>query len=300
MAPRPPPLSLADITDTSSYRFSDDPSKAHTVQQATGSICNVTDLSPVLIRLLDTNEKHTTAFVEDVRRLLDRGMPPACVLLNPPGDGNCLMYALVFTLGSATIQENHARIFVDRKIGGVTQKKVATSLRRSIQALASNVWRGNVVPPSFIFFDLKTDDFEIAVYQRLKVMPDDFPVVAAEIYNKKIDYNSNQNQPSDLAVEDKVFVRMFAVKFKVDVVVHQLHTNEPKENNTDPTTGWSTHIFYKDGSAMAITRMVVEFTVLDWSQFPRQIILYDTEPPGSPGFDDKKKAHKRSKKKKQI
>ena len=95
-------------------------------------------------------------------------------------------------------------------------------------------------------------------------------------------------------MEDQVFVRLFAINFKVDIVVHVLYTYDSKEPNDNAMVGWTTRIYYRDGLAKALHQgMPTKFTVLSWDQFPHQVVLYTVK--GS--VKQKKKKTKRKAKK---
>ena len=95
---------LADVTDVSCKFYLYDQGTKYTPRHVKQCIdqdpsAKIYDLSP----FLDTDPKNQKAFSGEVKQFLQMGMHPGCRLLNPRGDGNCLIYALVLTLGDTML-----------------------------------------------------------------------------------------------------------------------------------------------------------------------------------------------------
>ena len=100
----------------------------------------------------------------------------------------------------------------------------------------------------------------------------------AGFFNDDLNYGSRKLDSYEISIEAPIFVRYVALRFNANFVVHTLGQGNDADPD-DATQGlkrWSTHIYHPDGSAEAVNMGYSYFTVLNWGEFPYQIILYTT------------------------
>ena len=224
---------------------------------------------PPILPLLESIPNYCQAFPDEVQELLNRGLPQGCKVVNTIGNGSCLIYALAIVLGSAKLPAQCLT-----KKGGFNKTHTATGMRQLIQDLAHD----RSIPDSFIFYDEKTFDMERDVRKQLKISPDDYDENIASFFDAKLRYGSRKLDSYAISIEAPIFVPYVALHFNANFVVHTLgpgNDNDP-EDATQGLKRWSTHIYHPDGSAEAVNLGYSSFTVLNWRDYPYQIILYLT------------------------
>ena len=149
MAAAAPLLSLAESTLVP-YEFSGSANKTTCkppqVQQCIAAIPPL-----VFAPFIDVIPKHVNDFCAEVLLFLQFGLPPGCVLVNPWGDGNCLIYSLAIimgiTLGKDVLPDDW---FVDQNHDIISTSKTVVHVRTLMKSLSEDLTHGTNINPRFV------------------------------------------------------------------------------------------------------------------------------------------------------
>jgi hypothetical protein len=222
-----------------------------------------------LIQLIDPNSD--TIFEKELAFLHARGFPQDYRVINVRGDGNCLIYSLLSLMQFARLSHTW---LVSKKKKILSLKKCAKVVRKAIR----NAARNSTIPSDLIY--LEEGDGPIHFHKFLKASRKAHDEEIETFFDADSIYVGKDCDPRALIISDALFVRYFANRHNLVVVVHVLL----QENYADPddaTLGqcrWSTRIYQPDGSVEATFPGLAPFSLLDPVMYPIQIVEYQPNP----------------------
>jgi hypothetical protein len=159
---------------------------------------------PRLAAFNDISNPHE--FEAEVRAMHAKGLPTKMKLLNVHGDGNCLVYSLLFMLQVKQLLSTWYEMTENGRLRVISRNLAATSVRRMIKLAAKK----SKIDPVFLFS--QEGEGEESIFLNLKL--DDkrvHDVDIADIFKSGFDYTDPENDPGPLGIPDIPFVRYFAL-----------------------------------------------------------------------------------------